>query len=824
MLHGHRDCAASGGSFCLPGPRSFTIYFSMGKKYVLSIISLTFGYMSIVFALPARAESTPQTRAGVILSEINWGGSGISTADEWFEIANVTGSPVNVSGWIVTGVATGGGAINFADENVIPANGTLLLANYTLGNQSTLAVTPDLITTAISIPNTKLKIALLMPDGTIVDEYIDAGTPDFGSSSTPFASMERDLDTLLWHTATQSMNLVDSTQLGSPSAISLVRDDLVPSLEPSLEDAPIAELNLEQTEPATSPEPVEMTDAPSEAVVAHINATDVSGSIDTPLPATEPAIIDVSSTEMPTVNTEVDETAAIEAVIETVSGIADPKESIVAVDFTIDDIHVEVPAANVTPDAVVNEVVEPIVTAITAIEAAAPVSHPDPVVDVANLEPDRSADTIARTGSIRLNEFVVTGDEWVELYNADTHAISLSGWTIRDATKKATLLGDVVLEAGAYLVVEKPIGKLNNDGDTIELVNAAGIVTDRVQYGTENLRPPKEVQSAAFGAEGWTLVDAPTKNAENSKSEASPTSEIIDTVYANNTLLEVTSDNTTHGAVASTATHAASLHASPATTTVVATATKVAVKATTAKKVLAASTKKVPKKKSTAVRDVTTIVDVADGTQVRFTAIVIALPGSFGDRVAYLSGAQLYMNTADWPALALGDMVTVVGEISTANGEKRIKLSGNTAITVGEQGVINAPQVVTLANDRIGTLVRIEGSVSARNGDTLIVRVGDTEIAVVSHDATGIHWSSLTATSVTITGIVRVKNGELVLMPRSIDDVTEEQPTPAVISAAAPISGFPVRPVAGSAAVLGTLSTLGYWLVRSRTLIPRLQS
>ena len=78
--------------------------------------------------------------------------------------------------------------------------------------------------------------------------------------------------------------------------------------------------------------------------------------------------------------------------------------------------------------------------------------------------------------SVIINETSpATNPEWVELYNPDNVAYSLSGWTLVDNAnhvKSLTSLGTI--QPGQYLVFSEPAGWLNNSGgDSLTLFSNA---------------------------------------------------------------------------------------------------------------------------------------------------------------------------------------------------------------------------------------------------------------------------------------------------------------------------------------------------------------
>jgi hypothetical protein len=94
--------------------------------------------------------------------------------------------------------------------------------------------------------------------------------------------------------------------------------------------------------------------------------------------------------------------------------------------------------------------------------------------------------------------------------------------------------------------------------------------------------------------------------------------------------------------------------------------------------------------------DIRDIRDKPAGMEIVTEGIVLAPPGVFGDRLVYLGGLyargpgiQVFFFHAHWPDLALGDRVRVAGEVSSALGEARVRVSG--AADVVKTGSGNTP-------------------------------------------------------------------------------------------------------------------------------------
>jgi len=75
--------------------------------------------------------------------------------------------------------------------------------------------------------------------------------------------------------------------------------------------------------------------------------------------------------------------------------------------------------------------------------------------------------------------------EWIELYNAGTNEVSLSGWTLKDTdgSVKTYTFSNQSIEAGSYLVIPKTISgiTLNNDHDGVVLSSPDG-TTSQTRY------------------------------------------------------------------------------------------------------------------------------------------------------------------------------------------------------------------------------------------------------------------------------------------------------------------------------------------------------
>lgn len=130
--------------------------------------------------------------AQIAVTEVRWAGSAVSSADEWLRIQNISTSPVSLSNWSITTRKSSGDdevMLTF-DARTLQPGQDLLISNYPRA-QSALLEDPDVVTSAVSLPNTKLLLQVFDAEGNLVDTVDDGvGTP-FAGGKDPFRSMVR---------------------------------------------------------------------------------------------------------------------------------------------------------------------------------------------------------------------------------------------------------------------------------------------------------------------------------------------------------------------------------------------------------------------------------------------------------------------------------------------------------------------------------------------------------------------------------------------------------------------------------------------------------
>lgn len=424
----------------------------MNHRYVFGLFLTA---LSLVSSVPRVHAASP----GILLSEIAWAGSSKSTADEWIELSNVGSGSASLAGWKLTGVGTSGDTLTLPDGATIAAGSTYLVANYNVGGSSTLLTTPDYVTTAVSISNTALNVSLLDQTGAIVESLVDPGTPNAGSSTT-FSSMERASDGT-WVTAEVSTNLLNG-QLGSPGVAGHIT-------VPVVETAPVA--TVETTSMTVETIPITATPSAPLSSPSSGSSDPMSGG-DNTAPAAA-ATSEPASTQVVTIS---DPASTPSQTIETT-------------------VVVESPPAEptISNPVIVESLIEPTIE---------PVAEP---------EPTTSDEQRTTSGSLIISAFLAapnTGeDEWIEVTNTGITDIDVSTYTIVDATGKATALSGVIA-AGSTVVITNPKSALNNDGDTIAILDSSGSTVDEVAYGTADLKAPKKNAVLRYERGAWTSEES----------------------------------------------------------------------------------------------------------------------------------------------------------------------------------------------------------------------------------------------------------------------------------------------------------------------------
>jgi len=778
----------------------------IGRLFLAALLTL------VPAATPVAARAQAEGEYAVIISEVGWAGSSLSSIDEWLELTNLTDETADVGGWTVAGAATGGGTVAIPEGSTIAPHQSFLISNYANDDtKSALARTPDLVTPSVSLSNSALTLVLRDANGSERDAAGDGSAPLAGGTAGGSGGDA-------------------GGDMGAGTA-SMVRT------------APVAD----------------------GAAAASWTTATVAGGFDE-------GWEDLGTPGMI-------EEWFVPVVVETV------------VEEVIEVIEV-VEVVEETTKEVEEEIVEPV-------EEPAAEEPTETVDDSTSSTPVPTPTINYPVGTLVINELASDADEeWIEIYNPYNNVIPLAGWTVRDASAKATALPEQLLGWDQYVVVRNPLGKLNNDGDTVELTDPSGIVIDAMAYGTANIPAADDPDSLARDGDGsWivtttatpgsaniltepVVVEIPkpvkkpaakkavtktTKAAETTKEPPpeetwnGPATLRLSELYPNTTggdLIEefVEVENTGDTVVdlkgwsisdASDRSHRfdASLKINPREfLTLTRAETRLALNNTTDAVTLTAPDGSVidsqsyesPPKGSSLVRadaqwvwtrtptpDEQNVVSQDDepgpedprpaATKVpaarvasasgarrsvttRVEGTVLVEPGVLGKQIFYVQtetgGLQVYKYDAAFPDLAPGDRVAVSGTMTENRGEARLKVGSGSQIELVASEEASVPEDATIAsltNADHGRLVRISGTVLSRSGAKATVEDAGAKLAVRVAEGTGIDAGILAkGAKVEIAGILVVTETGITLLPRSADDITivPAETQPETISAA----------------------------------------
>lgn len=174
-------------------------------------------FPALLLPLLALCLAPSRAFAAVVISEVHWAGSDLSTSDEWVEIVNSdqTGTTAaSMSGWVLTSVTSAGAEatiFRFPAHTRIEPGQFFVISHFGVA-QSRLLSEPAFVAPSMSLPNTRLLLRLRDASGNVLDQVDDGvGEPFAGTNvGSPLqkSSMERaDLS----RSGTESANWITST-------------------------------------------------------------------------------------------------------------------------------------------------------------------------------------------------------------------------------------------------------------------------------------------------------------------------------------------------------------------------------------------------------------------------------------------------------------------------------------------------------------------------------------------------------------------------------------------------------------------------------------
>ncbi len=328
-----------------------------------------------------------------------------------------------------------------------------------------------------------------------------------------------------------------------------------------------------------------------------------------------------------------------------------------------------------------------------------------------------------------INEFLPnpvgsdTSAEFIELKNTGNEMVDLNGWQLDDKEggSKAYIIDDgIEISGGGILAFSRKETRLalNNGGDEVRLMNPAGETVSSFVYNESAV----EGQSYNREGGGYALSTQVTEGEENVIVDPGEKAEEEEEDGEENIKGEV----------------------------------------------LGASIKEIELKD---------IRDEEVGVEIKTMGVVSVPPGVFGNNYLYLagSGAQVYFSKGDYPELKLGDVVEIMGVISSARGETRIKLARAADISKVKNGEPPQPHVIESGevDEAVeGWLVTVQGEVTATSGSTFYIDDGSGEVKIYIKPTTSIKKPKMKkGNKVTITGVVSETSSGYRVLPRFQEDV-----------------------------------------------------
>jgi len=495
------------------------------NKTVCRFILMVQILIMILLAIPLESVYANER---IYFSEIAWAGSSLSVADEWLELANPTNMDIDIGGWRISGAGANETDLVLTYPTIIPANSTLLIANYDLNNQNTaLTIKPDVVTSTISLSNTKMLIRLFDANGEIIDQVGDGSAPFAGYSAKTKATMIRISPEIIgtleiaWRTCDISQN-IKTEDCGTPGFIDYFSSQTIIE-EPSQETIEnIADDTETNTETDVDISIHENTD--SELITNDEQSEEEMNNEDTFLSDVD----QISNAYLENSSTTTSE--------DMTNQIIDHDDSALSTSSSMIEKNTAEDTETIMTD-----------TSSTSTNASA---FPREQVTTINSD-DALTDLLNAKNFLRINEVMavpVTGKEWVELIILDQSVnINLEEFALYDAVGKIMQLDGMLGGEINYKIIEIPSSRLNNGGDSVSIISTDGTLIDTMEYQSHK----KGVSLARDQNMEWQFTQIPTPGQANviwmpmeTKKESADIAKDTDTPKTDNMQTVLTTEST----------------------------------------------------------------------------------------------------------------------------------------------------------------------------------------------------------------------------------------------------------------------------------------
>lgn len=183
------------------------------------------------------------------------------------------------------------------------------------------------------------------------------------------------------------------------------------------------------------------------------------------------------------------------------------------------------------------------------------------------------------------------------------------------------------------------------------------------------------------------------------------------------------------------------------------------------------------------------VLDLPDKTEVLTQGVIIIQPDLFAKNIFYLADydevnnkvdlntkIQIYFNNSKKLSYKIGDVVEIIGVMSTSKNERRIKINSNEQLVLVKQIkniAFNEVSLSDVAENESGSLIKISGQLLDKKGSALTVGVGDDTVKVYIKKASMLAVKDFSKGDwLMVTGIIDNQAGkEIRLLPRQISDI-----------------------------------------------------
>ncbi len=738
----------------------------------------------------------------IVIGEIAWAGSSLSTADEWIELWNLSDSPLSIAGWSLVGAGENEKDIVFPSDATIPAYGTYLVSNYKSTDVKSAFKTLDsLVTTVISLSNSNQNIELRDAVGNTVDVAGDGSVPFAGVSLPVKTSMIRieinapGSTSESWADSISAQNLKSEiTDLGTPGFCDLCF--LNETQESTAQEAPVT---LDGISSTTTLETLPETVYEPSQIQSEVPTGTSSEASSIPAVATEPAPAPLQSVspkqnaENATTETSENESATASSTILDGTGVLETAEP-----SSVETTSTEQAAYEST-----NSSDQTVPTANTA-STSEETTHPAPEQEIETAITVKPAYAMLRLNEIMPNP--ASGKEWVEIVSLDSgNNVPLLGCMLYDAQGKIITISDITLNpvTNTHVVIELSSARLNNAGDNVALYDPNGQLIDTMNF--------------ADSEKGSPFIRYPDKNGDwQSSSSPTPAKVNLLTQEINNTTTE-TNNNSTQTTTEtslqsasqteqSSVTAVASLtNSATATSTVTKTTSPKTNSKTTVVPPLTAAQIKVlnnlSKKSATSTAQIKTTTPKKStiklilpiGFDMRLSdeygGVQVQLRGTVGTPPGLLTGNAFVLLAPDGQGIkvaiptskilpAFGSSLAVTGVLRFNNlGYPSLQMGAKDKWTVLASSPQNvSPRLVDLISpnaDDAWSLISVTGTVKQVKDQTVILDLGDMEISMIIRPPVDYRAKRLIQGDiVTVKGVLEFSSqNDPRILPRSSDEI-----------------------------------------------------